>query len=117
MKYIRVIFSKEAKEVYDYLNARAKLSKKERTLLKAINYKIDLIKNNSHYGNPIAKNIIPEEYKDKYGIINLFRIELPDYWRMLYSLTDGDSIVEIIAFVLDIVDHSDYDKKFGYRKR
>ena len=117
MKFVRVILSKDAKEVYDYLNAKAALSKKERALLKAVNYKVDLIKHNSHYGDPIAKDLIPQEYKENYGITNLFRVELPDYWRMLYTLTDGESVVEIIAFVLDIFNHDTYNKKFGYRKR
>ena len=53
--------------------------------------KSELIKVNPHYGNPISKKLIPQENKDKYGIANLFRIELPDYWRMLYTLTDGES--------------------------
>jgi len=34
---------------------------------------------------------------------------------MLYTLTDGESEVEIIAFVLDIIDHEEYNKKFGYK--
>jgi len=34
---------------------------------------------------------------------------------MLYTLTDGEREIEIIAFVLDIVDHPKYDKKFGYK--
>ncbi|MDG6218827.1 MAG: hypothetical protein QCI00_05255 [Candidatus Thermoplasmatota archaeon] len=59
--------------------------------------------------------LIPQEYKDKYGITNLFRVELPDYWRRLYTLTDGESKIEIIAFVLDIIDHELYDKKFSYK--
>ena len=84
-------------------------------ILKAINQKIELIKQNIHYGNPIAKNLIPEEYKNKYKITNLFRVELPTFWRMLYTLTNNEEI-EIIAFVLDIIDHDNYNKKFGYEK-
>ena len=34
---------------------------------------------------------------------------------MLYTLTDGESQIEIVAFVLDLLDHKDYDKKFGYK--
>lgn len=117
MKIVRIVLSKEAKEVYDYLNAKAKLSKKERSLLKAVNYKIELIKNNFHYGEPIAKKLIPPEYIEKYGVTNLFHVELPNYWRMLYSLIEGDSVIEIVAFVLNIISHPDYNKKFGYRKR
>ena len=115
MKKVRVILSSDAEEVYKYLNKEASKSKNENTILKAINNKVELIKVNPHYGNPISKKLIPQEYKDKYGITNLFRVELPDYWRMLYTLTDGESQIEIIAFVLDIIDHEIYDKKFGYK--
>ena len=39
---------------------------------------------------------------------------LPAFWRMIYTLTNNGD-VEIIAFVLDIIDHPTYDDKFGYR--
>jgi hypothetical protein len=42
-------------------------------------------------------------------------VELPNYYRKLYTLTDGESKIEIIAIVLDIMDHELYDKKFGYK--
>jgi len=117
MKTIRVILSPEATEVYKYLNEHAAHSKHEQSFLNAVNRKIELIKTNAHYGNPIAKRLIPQEYKVKYGANNLFRVELPNYWRMLYTLTEGESQVEIIAFVLDLIDHHAYDRKFGYRGR
>ena len=91
-------------------------SKQERMILKAINYKFELIKNNFQYGDSVAKNLIPEEYSTKYGATNLFRVELPAFWRMLYTLTNNEE-VEIIAFVLDIIDHPTYDKKFRYKGR
>ena len=115
MKKVRVILSPEAEEVYKYLNEQAPTSKRERTILNSINKKVELIKANHHYGHPISKKLIPQEYKDKYDIKNLFRVELPNYWRMLYTLADDESKIEIIAFVLDLVDHITYDKKFGYK--
>ena len=115
MKTVRVTLSPEAEEVYKKLNQEADSSKQSRMILKAINQKKDLIKSNIHYGDPIAKNLIPEEYKKKYGTTNLFRVELPLFWRMLYTLTNNEE-VEIIAFVLDILDHPTYNKKFGYKK-
>jgi len=114
MKEVRIILSPEAEEVYKKLNAEAETNKQSRMILKSINQKKELIKQNFHYGNPIAKNLIPEEYKKKYGVTNLFRVELPTFWRMLYSLIDNEKI-EIIAFVLDIMNHPDYNKKFGYK--
>jgi hypothetical protein len=117
MKPVRVILSPEAEEVYRHLNAEAANSKIERSILTAIDKKKDLIKANPHYGEPISKKLIPLEYVAKYGITNLFRVELPNYWRMLYTLVNNDTQVEIIAFVLDMIDHPTYDKKFGYKKR
>ncbi len=93
------------------------MSKTEKIILNAINKKIELIKLNYHFGNPIAKNLIPKEYKEKYGITNLFRVELPNFWRMLYSLIDGETKIEIIAFVLDLINHKNYNKKFGYKNK
>ena len=117
MKRTRVILSSDAKEVYNHLKGEASRSKLERTILNAITNKIEIIKSNPHYGDPIAKSFIPKEYIDKYKISNLFRVELPNYWRMLYSLIDGETKIEIIAFVIDIIDHPTYNKKFRYKKR
>ena len=116
MKEVKVVLSPEAKQVYRYLNEQAHFSKIERSILRAINQKTQLIKENPHYGEPISKKLIPKEYKEKYGNINLFRVELPNFWRMLYTLTEGDTKIEIIAFVIDIIDHPTYNKKFGYKK-
>ena len=116
MKTVRVVLSPEAQEVYNRLNQNAPDSKTDRMILKSINQKIDLIKANIHYGDPIEKDKIPPEYISKYGARNLFRVELPAFWRMLYMLTNKGEI-EIVAFVLDIIDHPDYDRKFGYRKK
>ena len=113
-KKVRVIFSPEAEEVYNYLNKRSLSSKTEKMILKAVHKKIGLIKEDIHYGNPIAKKLIPHEYKIKYNISNLFRVELPKFWRMLYTITNGDSEIEIIAFVLDVINHIEYNKRFNY---
>ncbi|MFH1664357.1 MAG: hypothetical protein ABH986_06175 [archaeon] len=68
-----------------------------------------------------VKVILSPEAEEVYNYLNkesvLFRVELPSYWRMLYSLTDGETKIEIIAFVLDLIDHPTYNKKFGYKKR
>ncbi|MBR9698834.1 hypothetical protein GOV09_00050 [Candidatus Woesearchaeota archaeon] len=113
MKEIKVILSPEAEEIFKYLQKTD--SKIEKSILAAIKRKTELIKANPHYGNPISKRLIPKNYKEQYGITNLFRVELPNFWRMLYSLVDGETKIEIIAFILDISDHRTYNKRFGYR--
>jgi hypothetical protein len=62
MKSIKIILSPEAEEVYNFLIAQAPTSKTESSILNAFNKKKDLIKLNPHYGDPIAKRLIPKEY-------------------------------------------------------
>ncbi|PIN86272.1 hypothetical protein COV19_05685 [Candidatus Woesearchaeota archaeon CG10_big_fil_rev_8_21_14_0_10_44_13] len=88
---------------------------KEITLLGAISRIFDIISINPFYGENAKKDLIPAEYKQKYDASNLFIVDLPDYWRMVYTLESDE--IEIIAFVLDIIDHKGYNKKFRFRKR
>ena len=90
-------------------------SSKDVTLLNAINRLFDVIVNNPFYGENAKKYLIPKEYRQKYDADNLFIADLPDYWRMIYTLESDE--IEIIAFVLDIIDHDQYDKKFKFKKR
>ena len=39
------------------------------------------------------------------------------YWRMLYTLTKDESEVKIIAFVLAVADHDEYNEIMGYKKK
>lgn len=75
MKKIRIVLSPEAEEIYNYLNKQSQTSKIEKAILRAFNKKKELIKANCHYGDPIPKKLIPKEYKRKYGVTNLFRID------------------------------------------
>jgi hypothetical protein len=110
LRQVSVIFSPEAEEVCRIL-ARSN-SKADKSILKSVIRKTELIKVNPHYGEPIAKRLFPEEYVIKYSVTNLFWVELSNFWRMIYTLTNND--IEIIAFVIDISDHKKYNKKFGY---
>lgn len=117
-KPVRVILLAEAKTEYEKLNSivgkqieEGKDSTAEIQLLRSIKQKRDLIKSNPFYGNNIEKAKIPKHF----DVQNLWRVELTGYWRMLYTIK-GDQ-VEIVCFVLEIVDHKKYDKLFGYKKR
>ena len=100
-KTIRIKLSPEAEEVYKYLNKEVAQAEKigkrtpEVQIFQAFEKKKDLIKINHHYGEPISKSKIPKQYRQTYGITNLFWVELPHFWRLLYSLTDGaDGLVD-----------------------
>lgn len=121
-KSVRVVMLGEAESAYKRLNAlvgqqiaASKENTEEMQLLKSIKQKIEFIKANPFYGDSVKKDLIPQGYRLNYNATNLFRVELSGFWRMLYTVK-GDQI-EIICFILDILNHSGYDKKFGYRKR
>lgn len=117
-KPTRVILIDSAKNEFERLNkivgeqlAAGKDNSEEMQLLKSIKQKIEFIKQNPFYGDNIKKNLIPKEY----NVDNLWRVELTHFWRMFYTIK-GDQI-EIICFILDVLDHSSYDRKFGYKGR
>jgi len=116
VKQVRVVLSPDANAVYLRLESETE-SKASSSLVRAIDEKIEIIKTNFHYGQPISKCLIPAEYRVRYGSTNVFHVKLPLFWRMLYSLEDGEGGIVVIVFILDILDHPTYDKKFGYKRR
>ncbi len=115
-KSVRVILLDEADSEYKRLNEvvgqqikEGKENTEEMRLLRSIKQKKELVKDNPFYGDNIPKKQIPKSY----NVQNLWRVELIGYWRMLYTIK-GDQ-VEIICFILDILNHDRYNKKFGYR--
>lgn len=64
-------------------------------------------------GIAISKKLIPKIYIKKYGINNLFKYDLPAGWRLLYSLEEGK--IEIMAIILEWLNHKNYEKRFGYK--
>lgn len=110
-KEVRVKLKGQAQEAY--LELKKRDDKEAQTLLRSIHRSIDLLKQNPQFGDPMRKQLIPQKLLDM-GIQNLYRVELSNYWRMLYTI-EGTQ-VEIFCFVLNIMDHKDYDKLFGYKK-
>lgn len=63
-------------------------------------------------GESIKKQQIPAHYVKKFGVNNLFRYRLPEGFRAIYTLVrEGD---DVSVLVLEVLDHKNYDKRFGY---
>ena len=115
---VRIILKDQAKIEFEELNRivgeqqiKGIVNSEEMQILKSLKQKSEILKINPTYGDKIPHRLIPKTL----NVSNLFRIELTGYWRMLYSL-EGNQI-EVIAFILYIIDHPTYNKLFGYRKR
>lgn len=109
-----VLFTQRADRECKKLNKFANKIKENATVLNAIDKKIDALKSNAYCGQQVVGKLIPGEYVREYHLENLYRMELPNFWRMLYTLAETEE--ETIAFVIDILDHKRYSRKFGYKR-
>jgi len=83
-------------------------------LYKSITDTINLIRKDPIIGDHVSHAKIPSYYVKKYKIKTLFRIELIDYWRLLYSLQTFDD-TGIGILILETLNHEKYNKRFGYK--
>jgi hypothetical protein len=129
-KKVSVKLLDEAKEEYLKLQETVRVEKEEgisnsihQSLLRSIDSKVALLKANYDFGTQIPKKNFPKKYVDVYSITNLWKVDLANYWRMIYTLKQPlreQTEIEIITIwldVLDIIDHKKYNKIFGYKKR
>jgi len=63
-------------------------------------------------GIKIPKQVWPKIYIQKYGITNLWKYDLPNGWRLIYTIKTDD--VMILNVILEWFCHKDYEKRFKY---
>ncbi len=114
----RVRLVGQAREEYEALKKKVKEEKGRGTgssensaLLKSIDQKIELLKQNPLYGEVIKGKEIPKELDAD----NLFKVRLAGFWRMLYTIRRHE--IEIFCFILIIEPHKHYDKRFKGKKK
>ena len=86
---------------------------KEDFIKKSIKRAIDDLKENAFCGIQIPKRLFPAQYVIKYGITNLWKYDLPNGWRLIYTITPENE-VELISAILEWFNHKNYEKKFNY---
>ncbi len=102
MKVEKVVFFKD-----DLQTSFEELSEDD-PIKKALKKAIKEIQENPFCGRNVKKELIPE----KFSVNNLWIYNLSLGWRMIYSLAPGE--IEIIAVILDWMDHKDYERLFGF---
>ena len=109
-KKISVAFvNKRLKHEFDILK-EGKFEDKE--LYEFIDRAIDDLKENPICGTKIPKKLWPKEYKKKYKITNLWKYDLPNAWRLIYTIETDE--VMIINIILEWFDHKEYNRRFKY---
>ena len=72
---------------------------------------LDICKN-PFCGIQIPKKLIPKEYIQKFGIKNAWKYNLPNAWRLIYSLENER--LYVLSIVLEWMDHKNYERRFHY---
>lgn len=109
-KEVSIKLSEEANDVYEELNKLVGEEKRKeinssfhQTLLRSIKRVKELLKNNPFAGDQVQRRQLPKKYLKEYDADNVWRIELANRWRLIYTITGNK--VEIITFVMDIFNH------------
>ena len=109
-KSINVTFSD--KKIEDEFESLKKGKFEDKELHKFIDRAITDLKKNSMCGTKIEKRLWPKEYKQKYYITNLWKYDLPNAWRLIYTIQTTD--VMILSVILEWFDHKEYERRFKY---
>ncbi|MFH1587971.1 MAG: hypothetical protein ABIA76_01375 [Candidatus Diapherotrites archaeon] len=84
----------------------------EKQLFEFLKRAINDLKENPFYGIRIPSKLWPKKYIEKYKINNLRKYNLPNGWRLLYTIKANE--IEIISVLIEWLDHKKYEKKFKY---
>ena len=84
----------------------------DKQLYKFLTQAFENLEENAFTGIQIPKKQIPKEYVKKYGIDNCWKYNLPNAWRLLYSV--GREEVIVISLILEWHKHKKYDRIFKY---
>jgi len=79
---------------------------------KFIKRAIEDLKQNAFVGIQIPKRLIPIGYIQNYNVKNLWKYDLPDGWRLIYTI-DSDK-VKLLSIILEWFDHKEYERRFNY---
>ncbi|MBT3583249.1 type II toxin-antitoxin system RelE/ParE family toxin [Candidatus Woesearchaeota archaeon] len=110
MKEIFVVFiSQKLKDEFEFLKDN---KFEDNQLYEFIKRAIDDMKQNPNCGTKIPKKLWPKEYIQKYDITNLYKYDLPNAWRLVYTIETDK--VQIISIILEWFNHKDYEKRFRY---
>ena len=91
---------------------KLKENKKEQNLYKSLIKAFKEIETNAFIGIQIPKKLIPKDYSKKYKMHNLWKYNLPNAWRLLYSVENQEII--IVSIILEWLPHKEYEKRFNY---
>ena len=76
---------------------------------------INNLKKDKIIGVHLQYKKIPKYYLDKHDVNAVYKVELPNSWRLIYGILTIHS--EKSALMMELFNHDDYNKRFGFKKR
>ena len=101
--------SKELEETFEKLQ---KGTTEKKQLYKLINRAISDLKKNPMCGIKIPKKLWPKGYIKKYQIDNLWKYDLPNAWRLIYTIAADE--IRVLGIILEWLPHKKYEQRFRY---
>jgi hypothetical protein len=105
-----VIVDKRSKEKID------RVLRTHKEVSAAFDRAVGRLKYNCFAGNNIRKERFPPKIVKEFHPTNLYVYDLirsNPGWRMIYTITN-DNKVKILVVVLSVLDHTEYERMFGY---
>jgi Txe/YoeB family toxin of Txe-Axe toxin-antitoxin module len=106
----RVVFAEEKlrKAFRKLKNSRTE----DKKLYEWLNRAFDDLQNDPFCGIQIQIRLTPKKYIRKYSIDNLWKYNLPNAWRLVYSVARHEIV--IVSIIIEWMDHKNYERRFGY---
>ncbi len=70
------------------------------------------LEENAFCGIQIPKKLFPKSYTAKHDPDNLWKYNLPNAWRLIYTVANDK--VCVLSIVLEWMSHKDYERRFKY---
>ena len=78
---------------------------------------IQVLKNDKIVGEHVKRHQIPAYYVIRHKLQVLYVVDLPNYWRLTYTFQTFKDGEKPQALILELMDHVQYNKRFGYFKK
>lgn len=95
----------------DFMPVYTRLDKNSAIYRKIKNI-IDDLKNDHIVGIRLMRRQIPKYYVRKHDINAIYKVDLPNYFRLIYGILVIHG--EKKALLMELFDHDKYNKRFGY---
>ena len=89
-KFTSSVSSSQPRGIECYLKLITRNDKQAISVINSFNRVKHTLKKNPQFGDPISKKLFPKSLIVKYNIQNLYRVELSNYWRLLYTIEGNE---------------------------